>query len=120
MMHYSAVGDPQTVEEYLDDFAEHADADELIVVHSSPTIETRLHSLDLVADVEQPHARVTRRLSDPRGIEQHPRNGGRCREGVGPAACGTSAQDCEEVNHRRWKAGGDPSGRISTRANVWL
>ena len=51
MMHYSAVGDPQTVKEYLDEFAEHADADELIVVHSSPTVETRLHSLDLVADV---------------------------------------------------------------------
>jgi luciferase family oxidoreductase group 1 len=51
MMHYSAVGDPQTVKEYLGEFAEHADADELIIVHSSPTVETRLHSLDLVADV---------------------------------------------------------------------
>ena len=51
MMHYSAVGDPQTVKEYIGEFAEHADADELIVVHSSPTVETRLHSLDLVADV---------------------------------------------------------------------
>ncbi|MEP7112212.1 MAG: LLM class flavin-dependent oxidoreductase [Ilumatobacteraceae bacterium] len=51
MMQYSAVGDPPMVKEYLDEFAEHADADELIVVHSSPTIETRLHSLDLVADI---------------------------------------------------------------------
>jgi alkanesulfonate monooxygenase SsuD/methylene tetrahydromethanopterin reductase-like flavin-dependent oxidoreductase (luciferase family) len=51
MMHYSAVGDPATVDEYLGRFAEHADADELIVVHSAPTLEARLHSLDLVAEV---------------------------------------------------------------------
>jgi luciferase family oxidoreductase group 1 len=51
MMHYSAVGDPSVVKQYLDDFAEHADADELLVVHSAPTIEQRLHSVDLVADV---------------------------------------------------------------------
>ena len=50
MMRYSAVGDPQAVDEYLTWFAGHAGADELIVVHASPTIETRLRSLDLVAD----------------------------------------------------------------------
>ena len=51
MMHYSAVGDPHTVNDYLEKFADHADADELILVHASPTLDTRLHSLDLVADV---------------------------------------------------------------------
>ncbi len=50
MMRYSAVGDPPTVASYLRWFTDHADADELIVVHASPTIETRLRSLDLVAD----------------------------------------------------------------------
>jgi luciferase family oxidoreductase group 1 len=51
MMHYSAVGAPRTIMEYLDEFAVHADADELLVVHSAPTIEARLRSVDLVADV---------------------------------------------------------------------
>jgi luciferase family oxidoreductase group 1 len=51
MMTYTAVGDPAQVGEYLARFAEHAGADELIVVHASPTIEARLRSLDLVADV---------------------------------------------------------------------
>ena len=51
MMHYSAVGAPGTIKEYLDDFAVHADADELMVVHSAPTVEQRLRSVDLVADV---------------------------------------------------------------------
>jgi luciferase family oxidoreductase group 1 len=50
MMRYSAVGDPAAVEAYLTEFVGHADADELIVVHASPTIEARLRSLDLVAD----------------------------------------------------------------------
>ena len=50
MMHYTAVGTPVEVRAYLDDFAQHADADELIVVHAAPTIEQRLHSVDLVAD----------------------------------------------------------------------
>ena len=42
------------VKEYLDEFAEHAGADELITAHSSPTIEQRLHSVDLLADVNDP------------------------------------------------------------------
>ena len=50
MMRYSAVGDPPTVTEYLRSFTEEADADELMVVHASPTSETRLRSLDLLAD----------------------------------------------------------------------
>jgi luciferase family oxidoreductase group 1 len=51
MMRYSAVGTPEIVAAYLDAFAEHADADELIVAHASPTLETRLRSVDLLADV---------------------------------------------------------------------
>ena len=50
MMTYTAVGTPDTVGTYLDDFAELADADELIVVHASPTLEARLRSVQLVAD----------------------------------------------------------------------
>jgi alkanesulfonate monooxygenase SsuD/methylene tetrahydromethanopterin reductase-like flavin-dependent oxidoreductase (luciferase family) len=51
MMRYRAVGTPPSVAEYLDAFVEHADADELMVAHSSPTIEGRLRSVDLLADV---------------------------------------------------------------------
>lgn len=50
MMRYSAVGAPGAVRSYLEDFAAHAEADELIVVHASPTLEARLRSLDLLAD----------------------------------------------------------------------
>ncbi len=49
MMIYSAVGTPTEVAEYLDEFAKHADADELIVAHQSPSIETRLRSVELLA-----------------------------------------------------------------------
>jgi luciferase family oxidoreductase group 1 len=49
MMIYSAVGTPTEVAAYLDDFAKHADADELIVAHQSPSIETRLRSVELLA-----------------------------------------------------------------------
>ena len=51
MTKYSAVGTPEVVKEYLDRFAEHADADELIVAHHSPTVAERLRSLELLADV---------------------------------------------------------------------
>lgn len=51
MMRYLAVGTPGTVREYLSAFAEHADADELITAHASPTVVERLRSLDLTADV---------------------------------------------------------------------
>jgi luciferase family oxidoreductase group 1 len=53
MMRYSAVGAPDAVDASLTEFVDHARADELIVVHASPTIETRLRSLDLVADAWQ-------------------------------------------------------------------
>jgi luciferase family oxidoreductase group 1 len=51
MMRYSAVGAPGTVRQYLDAFAQHADADELIVVHAASGVEARLRSVDLLADV---------------------------------------------------------------------
>jgi luciferase family oxidoreductase group 1 len=50
MMHYSAIGTPEVVKAYLDEFAELAGVDELITAHSSPTIEQRLRSVDLLAD----------------------------------------------------------------------
>ncbi len=50
MMRYSAIGTPSQVRAYLDDFARHADADELIVAHASPTLAQRLRSVELVAD----------------------------------------------------------------------
>ena len=51
MMHYSAVGGPATVGEYVAAFAEHASADELIVAHAAPSVEQRLRSVELLADV---------------------------------------------------------------------
>jgi luciferase family oxidoreductase group 1 len=50
MMQYTAVGRPHVVKEYLDAFAVHAGADELMVAHAGPTVADRLHSLDLLAD----------------------------------------------------------------------
>jgi luciferase family oxidoreductase group 1 len=50
MMTYAAVGTPADVGQYIEAFAKHADADELIVVHPSPTTEARLRSLELLAD----------------------------------------------------------------------
>jgi luciferase family oxidoreductase group 1 len=54
MMHYSAVGAPEHVAEYLDEFARIAGADELITAHASPTIDQRLRSVDLLADAMDP------------------------------------------------------------------
>lgn len=50
MMKYSAVGTPDTVLEYLEEFTAHADADELIVAHQSAEVEDRLRSVELVAE----------------------------------------------------------------------
>lgn len=49
MMTYSAVGTAQAAAAYLDDFAAHADADELIVAHASRSLEERLRSVELLA-----------------------------------------------------------------------
>jgi luciferase family oxidoreductase group 1 len=47
---FAAVGTPTEVSEYIYSFAKHADADELIVAHQSPTTEARLRSVELLAD----------------------------------------------------------------------
>jgi luciferase family oxidoreductase group 1 len=53
MMEYTAVGDPPTVRRYLDGFARHADADELIVTLMSPGFESRLRAATLLAEVAE-------------------------------------------------------------------
>jgi luciferase family oxidoreductase group 1 len=50
MLTYSAVGTPDTVAAYLDDFQRHTGADELIIVHHADTVAGRLRSVELVAD----------------------------------------------------------------------
>jgi luciferase family oxidoreductase group 1 len=50
MVIYSAVGTPSEVKDYLEQFAKHADADELIVAHQHTSTEGRLRSVELVAD----------------------------------------------------------------------
>jgi luciferase family oxidoreductase group 1 len=57
MMTYSAVGSPAEVRAYLDAFIEHADADELMVVHQSSRTDARLRAVELLADAMQ-HAPV--------------------------------------------------------------
>jgi luciferase family oxidoreductase group 1 len=49
MMTYSAVGTAETAAAYLDEFATHADADELIVAHASRSLDERLRSIELLA-----------------------------------------------------------------------
>jgi len=51
MMHYTTAGTPDTVAEYLERFATHADADELITCHTAPTLDARLRSIELLAEV---------------------------------------------------------------------
>ena len=50
MARYSAVGTGPEVRAYIDEFAELAQADELITVHPSPTLASRLQSIDLLAE----------------------------------------------------------------------
>ncbi|MBK7863945.1 MAG: LLM class flavin-dependent oxidoreductase [Archangiaceae bacterium] len=49
MGRYTAVGTAPEVKTFLEGFADLADADELITVHPAPTLEARLHSLELLA-----------------------------------------------------------------------
>jgi alkanesulfonate monooxygenase SsuD/methylene tetrahydromethanopterin reductase-like flavin-dependent oxidoreductase (luciferase family) len=49
MTTYTALGTPDEVTDYLDGFAAHADADELIVAGQSPTAPQRLRSFELLA-----------------------------------------------------------------------
>ena len=53
MLHYTAVGTPAMVRSQLDDFAQHAGADELIVVHNALDAAGRVRSVHLVADAYQ-------------------------------------------------------------------
>ncbi len=54
MLTYSAVGTPPEVREAVERFAKHADADELIVAHQSPTPAARLRSVELLAEAMTP------------------------------------------------------------------
>ncbi len=51
MSHYSAVGTPGEVRDYLDEFVVHADADELIVASMAGSTEATLHSFELLAEI---------------------------------------------------------------------
>jgi luciferase family oxidoreductase group 1 len=53
MMEYTAVGDPPAVKQYLDSFARHADADELIVTVMSPGLDNRLRAAALLAEAAE-------------------------------------------------------------------
>jgi len=50
MLRYSAVGTPDEVKAHLAAFTEHADADELMVVHQSTGTAERLRSVELLSD----------------------------------------------------------------------
>ena len=56
MLTYTALGTPDDVRSYLEDFAKLADADELITAHQSPTVESRLRSVELLAEAMAPDA----------------------------------------------------------------
>ncbi|GAA0245892.1 LLM class flavin-dependent oxidoreductase [Cryptosporangium japonicum] len=51
MMTYAAIGTPGDVRTYLENFKAEADADELITAHQAPTVEGRLRSVALTAEV---------------------------------------------------------------------
>jgi luciferase family oxidoreductase group 1 len=51
MLRYTAVGTPDAVTTYLDRFAEHADADELILASAATAQPRRLRTFELVAEV---------------------------------------------------------------------
>ncbi len=56
MLVNSAVGTPAQAREQMVDFARRADADEVIVSHSSPDVGARLRSVDLLAEAMEPVA----------------------------------------------------------------
>ena len=51
MTKYSAIGTPTEVRAYLDEFTEHAQADELITVSTGTNREAWLRTFELLADV---------------------------------------------------------------------
>jgi luciferase family oxidoreductase group 1 len=54
MVMYSAVGTPTEVKDYLEMFAKHADADELITAHHLTSTQARLRSVELTAEAMSP------------------------------------------------------------------
>ena len=50
MLTYTALGPADSLRDYLRGFRKHADADELMVVHQSDSVEGRLRSLDLLGE----------------------------------------------------------------------
>jgi alkanesulfonate monooxygenase SsuD/methylene tetrahydromethanopterin reductase-like flavin-dependent oxidoreductase (luciferase family) len=52
MLTYTALGTPEIVRAYLRDFRRHANADELMLVHHSDSVEGRLNSLDLLGEAD--------------------------------------------------------------------
>jgi luciferase family oxidoreductase group 1 len=51
MLQYTAMGTPDVVAAYLEEFVALTDADELITAHQAGTLESRLRSLELLAQV---------------------------------------------------------------------
>jgi luciferase family oxidoreductase group 1 len=51
MMRHTAVGTASAVKDQLDEFALHAHADELIVVHASRSVDARLRSVEIVGEI---------------------------------------------------------------------
>jgi luciferase family oxidoreductase group 1 len=60
MMTYAAVGTQDEVHSYVEEFIAHAKADELMVIHPSPTVEARLRSLELLARENRRDAKSAR------------------------------------------------------------
>jgi luciferase family oxidoreductase group 1 len=50
MLTYTALGTQHQVQDYLDGFLRHSEADELMVTHQAPTIEARLQSVVLLGE----------------------------------------------------------------------
>jgi luciferase family oxidoreductase group 1 len=53
MLTYAAVGTRDEVHAYVADFARHAVADELMVLHPSPALDARLRSIEILADAAE-------------------------------------------------------------------
>ncbi len=59
MMHYSAVGTAAEVGSYVREFARHAQLDEVISAHPSPTLDRRLRSVELLAEAMHTDSHAT-------------------------------------------------------------
>jgi putative transposase len=57
MLTYNAVGTPAEAGAYLQEFRDRTEADELIVVHQSNSVENRLRSVELLAEAVNPSGR---------------------------------------------------------------